>query len=129
MSAAKKTKRKPPHTAKTEQEKQEELVGSMYGHGLTQDQICDIMGISSRRVLARKFGKALEKGKALADAAVMKTLHQMATSGMHPAATFFYLKCRCRWREVPPDAEAELPPVSPKIGYTLPKGAASDVVP
>jgi hypothetical protein len=31
---------------------------------------------------------------------VTNTLYRMATSGRHPAATFFWLKCQAGWREV-----------------------------
>jgi hypothetical protein len=46
------------------------------------------------------FRDELDKAAIEANAKVAQTCYQMAISGQHPAATFFWLKTRAGWREI-----------------------------
>lgn len=48
----------------------------------------------------KHYGQEVEDAKDSANAEVVKTLYQMATSGESPAATFFWLKTQAGWREL-----------------------------
>jgi hypothetical protein len=85
---------------------QEEIqrIETMAGLGLNVEQIALIMK-TPKRTLERRLVEtegaqdAIERGRAVAVSQVTKTLFQMAVSGKEPSATYFYLKCRARWKE------------------------------
>lgn len=57
---------------------------SLAAMGATNDEIADAMGVSKRTILRwakehKSFGKALEEGKGVSDAKVIRSLYQMAT--------------------------------------------------
>lgn len=54
----------------------------------------------SEATLQRIYAKELAEGRAKGVGAISQTLYQMALTGKNPAATFFYLKCKARWKEV-----------------------------
>jgi hypothetical protein len=78
---------------------QRRLVKSLSAFGVAQELIALKIGIRSAKSLRKYFRQELDQGTLEANAKVMQTLLQMATSGQHPAATFFWLKCRAGWRE------------------------------
>jgi hypothetical protein len=74
------------------------------GFGANLDQLAALAGVSSAtldRIIQRQPGvrDAIEKGRAEAHQQVMQSLFNQAVSEKNVAATIFYLKTRCRWRE------------------------------
>lgn len=67
--------------------------------GCNDNHIAAIEEMSEAQ-LQKMYAKELANGRAKGIGAVSQTLYQMALSGKNPAATFFYLKCRAKWREV-----------------------------
>jgi hypothetical protein len=51
------------------------------------------------KTLRKHFRRELDVGLIEANSAVAKRAYEMAEAGDPPAATFFWLKCRCGWRE------------------------------
>lgn len=93
-------------------------VRTLARYGVPYENIASVVGISDR-TLSKAFRAELDLGKSEANAAVMQTCFQMATSGRHPAATFFWLKCQAGWREQPRDsrwADDQREPSAPKVG-------------
>lgn len=74
-------------------------VEALAAFGMPRDRIAAMIGISEP-TLRKHFRDELDNGLDKANAAVAKTLFSMATSGECPAATFFWLKTRAKWREV-----------------------------
>ena len=75
------------------------IVRAMASYGIPQEDIGKVIGIS--HVTLRKYYEPeLETAGIQANAKVAETCYSMATSGQHPAATFFWLKTRAGWREV-----------------------------
>ena len=70
----------------------------MKAGGMTNEQIASVFNIREK-TLVKYLKKELSAGKANVDARVMGTLARLASSGDCPAATFFWLKTRCGWRE------------------------------
>jgi hypothetical protein len=62
-----------------------------------------MIGMRSPKTLRKHFRHELDTGHAEANAQVAQTLYRMAVSGVHPAATMFWLKTQARWREKPHD--------------------------
>ena len=90
---------------------QQKLVKALAAYGFTHEQIGQRIGIRSAKTIRRHFREELDRGILEANAMVAKTLHKMAVSGQHPAATFFWLKCRAGWRERPAsDVVTSTPP-------------------
>ena len=82
---------------------------AMAGFGITHERIALVMGISGK-TLRRHFRKELDRGAVEADIQVINTLFKMAKSGKFPAATIFWVKTRCRWRERPIEENPEVQP-------------------
>ena len=80
-------------------DEQRRLVKSLAAVGTPQAGIGSMVGIRSEKTLRKHFREELDRGSAEANANVGRTLYQMATSGQHPAATIFWLKCRAGWNE------------------------------
>ena len=79
--------------------------------GTPHEKIAEVMGIRSPKTLRKHFREELDLGALEANAKVASTLYQMATSGQHPTATMFWLKCRAGWKERPTfDPGNVLPP-------------------
>jgi hypothetical protein len=78
-------------------EEQHRDVKKLAGFGLTQAQICSVVGIPSIGVLKKHFGRELSRGPAEAKAKVMATAVRAALSGRDPAMTIFMCKTRGRW--------------------------------
>ncbi len=74
-------------------------VERMAAIGMRDEDIAQVLGIGEATV-QRRLRAELARGRAKASMAVMGTAYQLATSGRCPAATFFWLKCRAKWREV-----------------------------
>lgn len=79
-------------------EQEVEIACSMYAFGIPQKSIASILRVDEDTLLT-KLGDKMESYKEKANAKVASTLYQMAISGNQPAATFFWLKTRARWRE------------------------------
>ena len=80
-------------------------IEKLSGLGLTQPQIAYVMNMKPEKFqwYLRKdsmMRQAMDRGVALANAQVARTLFKLATSGECPAATFFWAKTRMGWSEV-----------------------------
>lgn len=74
-------------------------VRALAGYGLKHEQIARVIGMRSTKTLRKYFRSELASGAAEASAKVSQTLFLMATSGLHPGATMFWLKTQAHWRE------------------------------
>lgn len=76
------------------------MVRSLSGLGITQDQICSILGIS-RNTLTKYYEDELKVGKAQANSKVAENLFRIATSSTHGSVTaaIFWLKCQAGWKD------------------------------
>ena len=79
-------------------------IETVAGLGLNLGQIAAYVGVS--RVTFDRYRKehpriddAIDRGKAVAIAAVAQTAYKMATNGKNPGMTAFFLKCRAGWQE------------------------------
>src|SRR5690242_17588096 len=79
-------------------EQQRRTVRALAQYGIPQPDIAKVIEISPA-TLRLHFRAELDRAAIEANAKVAAVLFEMATSGQHPAATFFWLKCRARWRE------------------------------
>lgn len=95
-------------------DEQRESVKEMKAGGMTTVNIAGVIGCSDV-TLEKYFRTELDQGKAEVDRKVMGALFKMAMSGECPAATFFYLKTRCGWRE------SDILEITGKDGGPLPK--------
>src|ERR1700722_5885158 len=98
-------------------DEQRELVELLVSIGTTQENICQVIKrpkvISKnggsmrvkvlvpidRKTLRRAFREEIDSGAVKANAAVGRTMFEMATSGQHPAMTIFWGKARMGMRE------------------------------
>jgi hypothetical protein len=73
----------------------------MAATGFTHTAIANCLGTNGidEKTLRRHFRRELDTAADKTNAAVANKAYQMAISGDPPAATFFWLKCRARWRE------------------------------
>lgn len=99
-----------PTTPRLLTEHEIDQVEKLSGLGLNIRQIGYVIGVSKSTMERRikdqpAVAEAVEKGRALALAAVTKSAFQQAISGKVPAMTMFWLKCRAGWSET--DAEDE----------------------
>ena len=85
-------------TLHTPTEESRRVVAILADHGVPQDDIGLAVGATGK-TLRRHYGRELESGIALANARVLTTAFEMATSGRCPAMTIFWLKTRLGWRE------------------------------
>jgi hypothetical protein len=76
-------------------------VRSMAATGFTQEQIATCLGTAGidPKTMRRHFALELATAANKANAAVANRAYQMAVAGDPPAATFFWLKCRNKWKE------------------------------
>lgn len=81
-------------------EEKSTMVRSLSGLGITQDQICSILGIS-RNTLTKYYEDELKVGKAQANSKVAENLFRIATGSNHGSVTaaIFWLKCQAGWKD------------------------------
>lgn len=79
-------------------EKQRQQVKNMAALGLRQEEIATLLEITPK-TLRKHFRDELDRGALEANAAVMGSLLQLATSGKNASATIFWVKTRCGLRE------------------------------
>ena len=86
-----------PEFEPTEAERKQ--VEAMAGYGVPQDKIATLVrdGIN-KTTLIKHFRAELDRGIAMADVQISKTLFQQATSG-NTAALIFWAKARMGWKE------------------------------
>jgi len=85
-------------------DEQRKLVRHLAILGVRHDDIAKVVGIGDA-ALRRHYRRELTLGMVEANGKVVETLYQMAVSGRHPAATIFWAKARCGWREAGVDQE------------------------
>ena len=103
---------------------QRRLVKSMAAFGIPHEDIARKIGITAK-TLRKHFSAELAGGNTDANYKVVQTLFEMATSGECPAATIFWAKTRCRFRERSSDDDR--PAVPPPFTVTCqPGGPAHD---
>jgi len=73
----------------------------MAATGFTQEEIATCLGTKGidPKTMRKHFAVDLDTAANKANAAVANKAYQMAVTGNPPAATFFWLKTRCGWRE------------------------------
>lgn len=87
-----------------------EQIESMSAVGLNVTQMAALLGMS-KKTFDRRISEddtardSIEKGRAKAIFQVGKTAYQQAISGLTPAMTMFYLKCRAGWKEARDDIQ------------------------
>jgi hypothetical protein len=91
-------------------DEQRRLVKSLAAFGTRQEDIARAVGVRSPKTLRKHYREELDRGAVEANANVARTMYQMATSGEHPTASMFWLKCRAGWRERPAFEPAAIPP-------------------
>jgi len=76
-------------------------IRSMAATGFTHEQIATCLGTAGidPKTMRKHFRVELATAANKANAAVANRAYQMAVAGDPPAATFFWLKTRCGWRE------------------------------
>ncbi|MBV8916413.1 MAG: hypothetical protein JOZ05_25670 [Acetobacteraceae bacterium] len=79
-------------------DQQRRTVRAMAAYGVPQDDIARVIDVAPK-TLRLHFRDELDRAVIEANAKVAQTCYQMAISGQHPAATFFWLKTRAGWRE------------------------------
>jgi len=95
-------------------EKDRAYVKAMSGYGIPQPAICKVMRISED-TLQVHYRHELDSAATEANAAVIQSLHWMATKGRIPAAAIFWAKTRCGWRETVQLGNADGAPFSMTI--------------
>lgn len=86
---------RPPHEPTVQQR---HFVETCAMGGITQDDICEVIGIS-KKTLHKHYRDELDTAYSKANAKVVQTAFQLATSGKCPSMTMFWLKTRMGWRE------------------------------
>ena len=95
-------------------DKDQRTVEAMAGLGMPQDKIARVLRIDAK-TLRKHFRILLDSAADIANARVGATLYKLATSGLCPAATIFWMKSRLEWRETSrlehtgPDGKALIP--------------------
>jgi hypothetical protein len=81
-------------------EKDRRAVEMMAGHGIAQNDIARVIGISVEGLM-RWYRDELETGAVKANSRVAQSLFEKATGKANGsvAAAIFWLKCRARWSE------------------------------
>jgi hypothetical protein len=75
-------------------------VETLSGMGATEEFIASHLSLSIEE-LRKHYNTELIHGQEEANLQVAKTLHEMATSGEHPAATIAWLRMRAGWTDTP----------------------------
>lgn len=74
-----------------------EMVKSLSGYGVPQDDICHILDIT-KPTLHKHYRREIDVGFAQANAKVGQSLYNQAVSG-NTTAAIFWMKARAGWRE------------------------------
>lgn len=69
--------------------------------GATEEFVASHLNLTLEE-LKQHYNTELTHGQEEANLQVAKTLHEMATSGEHPAATIAWLRMRAGWTDTPP---------------------------
>ena len=105
-------------------DEQRRQVKSMAAFGTPHNDIARKLGITAK-TLRKHFSAELPGGVADANRKVVQTLWEMATSKECPAATIFWAKTRCGFRERPSNDDRPAAP-PPFIVTCQPGGPAHD---
>jgi hypothetical protein len=89
-------------------DEQRRMVKSLAAYGTKQDEIAQVLGVSSR-TLRKHFRAELDRAGVEANSQIAQALFRKATSGDTTAA-IFWLKCRAGWRERSPFERGVAPP-------------------
>jgi hypothetical protein len=84
-------------------------VKSMTALGIRQEDIAKLLEMTPK-TLRKHFRRELDLGAIEANAKVLESLFEMATSGKNTAATIFWVKTRCGMREDQEAASGEQSP-------------------
>lgn len=98
-------------TAKTKKQTEE-----MAGYGLPHEQIGAIIGIDDK-TLRKHYRLELDRGKAIANAAVAKSLFQKATEDKDTTAMIWWTKSQMGWTDKPKELDDE--PQALNITFTV----------
>ena len=98
---------------------QRKWVEAMSGYGIPEAEIARMLGENGidLKTLHRQFRRELDTGGTKANVNVAQSLYRTATSGKHPGASMFWLKCRAGWRE------------TSILRHTGPQGGAVEIAP
>ncbi len=110
----KKPRIKPGQPEYEKNERDNNLVLVMAAGGISQDRMASAMGIDAK-TLRKYFREQINAGSARADAQVVQSLFNMATTGGNVAAAIWWTKTRMRWSErivVADGSESDLDPAS-----------------
>jgi hypothetical protein len=110
-----------PRKKLTPTEEQRRLVKTLAAVGTKPHDIACHIGVSEKTLL-KYYKDELFRGPLEANAKVGKVLLEMSTDGQNPAASIFWLKARCGWREK--QGEQAGPAVIPDFIVALEKKAA-----
>jgi hypothetical protein len=86
-------------------------VEEMAGYGLPHEQIGAIIGIDDK-TLRKYYRIELDRGKASANAKVVKSLFHKATEDKDTTAMIWWTKAQMGWSEKQNEIESEAPPVA-----------------
>lgn len=88
--------------------KNRRMARTLAGLGIDQGQIGKVIGVSLC-TLRKHYRDELDRGMIDANAKVAESLFRQATNPDKPnvAATIFWLKCRCGWKEAPDPGKKE----------------------
>ena len=78
---------------------QRKTVKSLAAFGISQKDICRVIGVGSVHTLEKHFRYELDTAAIEANAKVAQSLFKMATSGNNVAAAIFWAKSRMGWQE------------------------------
>ena len=100
--------------------KQRAEVRNLVGWGLTQAQICAIMGVRSIKTLRLAFREELLHGRIQTTMAVQDTLFKLASSGRNPDMTMFWLRTRAKWsRNMKSEPVSQICPPMRELQHTV----------
>jgi hypothetical protein len=89
-------------------------IAMMVACGLAQKSIARIENVD-HKTLTKYYRHELDNGAEIANMNVGQTLYKMAVSGKVPAATFFWLKTRAKWKENHDADVIDLPKMDIKV--------------
>lgn len=98
-------------------------IEEMAGYGLPHEQIGAIIGIDDK-TLRKYYRIELDRGKASANAKVVKSLFHKATEDKDTTAMIWWTKAQMGWSDKPKEIDEESPPLN--ITFTV-NEAVSDV--
>lgn len=99
------------------------MAKKLTGFGVSQEQICALVGLRSTKTLRRYYSKELALGIAESSTNVLQTAFKLAISRRNPAMTIYWLKIRARWSAgmtIDPEAERDEELIYVYEDYKLP---------